>query len=163
MVNLGLGIVIGILVDQQLLSPAQATEDSMKPTSERPRPVGKHHTPHGGMASPKHKEMILKKLTNELQLDDARLESLSSLFDKHHSAEREFHRQMRQEMMQQRKTFMTEVETVLTTEQTQRFREIRLRIDHRRKEMMRMKRGGMHGARQGQRPERMPRRPELEE
>ena len=172
MVNLGLGIVIGILVDQHLLSPVQATEDTLKPNDrmQRPqgmqRPEGNHRPPHGGMPSPKHKEMILNKLSKELQLDDSQLESLGNLFDKHHTVEREFHHEMRQEMMQQRKAFMTEVEAILNDEQTQRFRKIRSKIDNKRKEMMRMKRGGMHGQGRGgppgQREEWRQKRPELE-
>ncbi|MDA0841469.1 MAG: hypothetical protein O3B01_05930 [Planctomycetota bacterium] len=167
MVNLGLGVAIGILVDQHLLAPAQAIEDSMKPNSRIPRPEGMQRPSQGGAPSPRNKEMILNKLSEELQLDDAQRGSLSSLFDKHHNVQKEFHHQMRQEMMQQRKTFMTEVEAFLTVEQAQRFREIRSKIDHKRMEMMRMKRGDMPGQGRegppGQRPEWRPRRPDLEE
>ena len=147
-INLGLGVVIGILIDQHLLTPAEATTDESTPDQPMDSKRG-----HSMRKPPRHqKETILKKLSGELQLNDEQFASLSAMFDSHHQLERESHRNHFQSMSERRKQFMTEVESVLTPEQTERFREIRRRIDEKRMEMRRQR--GMFGPGRGPGDER---------
>lgn len=143
LVNLLLGIVVGILIDQFLLTPAEADVSLQTPAQvspgARPRWPSKAH--------------VVRRLTKELDLDESQEEVLSALFDQHRQTEAKFFAGQRARYKEIRQSFMTEVESGLTEDQVAKLRELRERMEHKRQEMRKKWKMRHHGTRHGGDPQ----------
>jgi len=128
-VNLLLGIVIGILVDQHFLTPAEADSTTVDARPAEPRWHRHRHRPN--------KERIIGWMTERLQLTASQQEALGALLEEHRAAEREYHEKRREEFREMRGRFMDQIAEVLTEDQLARFQEMREEMEAKRRERMR--------------------------
>lgn len=140
LVNLLIGIVIGILLDQYFLTPAEA-----RPDAHNKRPTGIQ-----GLKPPKPR--MLEKLGQMLDLSDEQHAALSVLLEKHHKDERKMFMEHRQKSRAARADFFEEIKVELSPVQQEKFQEMLSRLEERHRRMETMRRQKMLQRKQSGKP-----------
>lgn len=126
LMNLLLGVILGILVDQYLLTPAEA----------HPGPGGTQRPQGAGSWKPPSREHLVLRLDRELVLTQEQREAIGRLYDLARDREREWFQKQRGQFQEMRQGLFGEIEVLLTDEQKVKFQEMIKQMEQRRRNRM---------------------------